>query len=288
MEDIYRVLAEGLITVLSGAGISTDSGIPDYRGEDRTRRRGNDGDSGPVTYAQFMGSVEKRRHYWARSALGWPWIRDREPNRAHHILGGLEQAEHINGIITQNVDDLHFKAGSRNVVELHGNLKRIRCMDCGRISSRDELQRRMLRDNPRWERLSSNYSPDGDAQLPQEVTREFRTPGCLTCGGILKPDVVFFGENVPFDRVERCYAMVDDCDLLLVLGSSLAVRSGLRFVEYADKAGTPVVIVNRGATRGDPFADLKAHSSITPWLETHLPPGHREMSPNSNEISPSD
>ncbi|WP_053335700.1 NAD-dependent protein deacetylase [Salinispira pacifica] len=279
MKDLYGRLAEGLITVLSGAGISTDSGIPDYRGEDRTRARKHDGDSGPVTYKQFMGSADKRRHYWARSALGWPWIRSREPNRAHRILSRLEEAEHINGIITQNVDDLHFKAGSRNVIELHGNLKQVKCMGCGGMSSRDELQERMLLDNPPWKRLSSDYSPDGDALLSEDVTREFRTPGCPACGGILKPDVVFFGENVPRTRVQSCYALVDECDLLLVLGSSLAVRSGLRFVEHAKNTGKPVIIVNRGTTRGDASADLKVDTSITQWLETHL--AEPEISPRA-------
>ncbi len=243
------------VAVLTGAGCSTDSGIPDYRGGGTRRRATN-----PIQYRSFVDSEATRQRYWARSVLGWPKIRDARPNAGHRAIARLEQAGVFRSLITQNVDGLHQAAGSPSPVELHGNLGSVRCLDCGALSSRDELQARLLDLNPGWTDQAAELAPDGDAHL--EAVDRFRVARCCSCGGRLKPHVVFFGEAVPVDRVERAYAAVEATDVLLVIGSSLAVFSGYRFVRAAAKRGQPVAIVNLGDTRGDSEAALKLESPI--------------------------
>jgi NAD-dependent SIR2 family protein deacetylase len=261
LEDLARLLAGRTAVVLSGAGCSTGSGIPDYRGpEGRLRTRT------PVFFQEFVRDPEARSRYWARSAVGWPRLRRARPNEAHRALADLEAAGAISAVITQNVDGRHQAAGSRNVLELHGSLARVRCLGCGRPGGRLALQRRLLEMNPGVRALAGRMAPDGDAELAPGVERCFRVPDCGTCRGPLKPDVVFFGENVPRERVARAYAMVDDAAALLVAGSSLTVMSGLRFVRHAHKAGIPVVIVNRGATRGDPLATVRVDAGCSEML----------------------
>lgn len=236
--------------VLSGAGLSTESGIPDYRGEGGSLRRHT-----PMTYEEFTTNAAGRQRYWARSHVGWRTIARANPNAGHHAVTRLSPK--LSGVITQNVDGLHQAAGTAGVVELHGGLDRVICLDCRRLSPRLELDRRLREANPDFVATTTEINPDGDVFLPEEQVRDFEVVPCLECGGVLKPDVVFFGENVPRPRVEQCYSLVDDAKALLVLGSSLTVMSGLRFVRRAFAAGLPVVIINRGVTRGDPFASIR-------------------------------
>ena len=243
--------------MLSGAGISTDSGIPDYRGPSSKRRKG-----GPIQYREFMASPETRARYWARSTIGWPSMRRAEPNGSHRAVARLEQAGYITGVITQNVDGLHQAAGSRNVLELHGALAEVQCLSCGRIVERDRLQDRLLEMNPGWESHVAEIAPDGDAELPEELARSFRVPVCPRCAGILKPNVVFFGENVPKTRVQQAWGMLAEAGALLVLGSSLTVFSGFRFVDRAAKDAKPVAIINRGRTRGDSLATVRIDAGL--------------------------
>ncbi len=237
--------------------MSTGSGIPDYRGPSsagRTRR--------PIQYREFRDNPEARTRYWARSAVGWPWIDARMPNEAHAAVAALEAAGHVTGVITQNVDGLHQRAGSRRLLELHGTLAQVTCLECGVSDSRSDFQERILALNPRWSELSAEIAPDGDAELPRDVTESFAVPTCRTCGGVLKPNVVFFGESVPRDRVATAWEWVDAAEVLLVVGSSLTVYSGYRFVDRAAKEGKPVAIVNQGSTRGDPVADIKIGAAL--------------------------
>lgn len=257
VSELAWLLREKRTLILTGAGISTDSGIPDYRGPQGSLKKRS-----PVTYSEFMRNHEARQRYWARSTLGWPVISSVEPNRSHRVVAGLEAAGLASGLVTQNVDGLHRKAGSSNIVELHGNLARVVCLDCGEVESRDFLQGRMLRDNPHWDSWKAEEAPDGDAELPSELTREFEVPVCGVCGGVLKPDVVFFGENVPAPRVEEVFNMVESADSILVLGSSLKVYSGYRFVERASRLGRPIGIVNLGATRGDHLASVRMDAPL--------------------------
>lgn len=238
--------------MLTGAGISTESGIPDYRGESGSLRRHT-----PMTYDEFTGSADGRRRYWARSHLGWRTIARASPNSGHHAVAALRAAGRVSAVITQNVDGLHRAAGTPGVVELHGNLDRVVCLGCRRTSGREELDARLRAANPDFGGTATRINPDGDVELAEDVVRAFTTVECLGCGGVLKPDVVFFGENVPRPRVQRCYRLVDEAAALLVLGSSLTVMSGLRFVRHAAKSGTPVLIVNRGRTRGDEYAGVR-------------------------------
>jgi NAD-dependent SIR2 family protein deacetylase len=250
LDRALGVLASRPVVALTGAGLSTDSGIPDYRGPGSPRRT-------PMTYQEFVSGHHAQRRYWARSHVGWARMARAEPNPGHHALADLERAGALHGLITQNVDGLHTAAGSRTLIDLHGRIADVVCLGCDRRSPRDELQRRLAALNPGFVEAageSVETAPDGDAAL--EATDGFRLAECAGCGGALKPDVVFFGENVPRDRVARAYAMVDAAGSLLVAGSSLAVMSGLRFVRHARKIGTPVVIVNRGRTRGDDLADV--------------------------------
>jgi NAD-dependent SIR2 family protein deacetylase len=250
---------DGRVVVLTGAGLSTDSGIPDYRGPGAPVRR-------PMTFQDFVGHADNQRHYWARAHLGWSRMGSAEPNDGHRALARLEEAGRVSFLITQNVDGLHERAGHEQMIALHGRISDVICLDCGGRTHRTVMQRRLGEANPGWllEHAGATVRPDGDVEL--EETARFVVPDCDGCGGRLKPDVVFFGENVPKQRVERCYAAVDDADALLVAGSSLTVMSGLRFVRYAAKAGLPVVIVNRGATRGDEFATVKIEAGCSEWL----------------------
>ena len=254
---LVDVVAPGRVLVLSGAGLSTESGIPDYRGPTGLARRV----SGPMpmTYQAFTGSAAARRRYWARSYLGWRHIARAVPNDGHRAVAELSRRGLLTGIITQNVDGLHQAAGpvvgGAIVTELHGSLHRVICLSCGQRTERGELDRRLEAANPDWgARLEAGLNPDGDAVLDDEATESFTVVDCAACHGVLKPDVVFFGENVPRPRAEACYAMVEASRALLVLGSSLTVMSGLRYVRRAAKLGRPVVIVNQGATRGDSCA----------------------------------
>lgn len=245
--DLLRGLR---LTVLTGAGISTDSGIPDYRGPDSPPRN-------PMTYQQFVGDEAFRRHYWARNHLGWRHMRTTEPNAGHRALVGMERRGLLTGIITQNVDLLHEQAGSQNVIDLHGHYNEVICLDCGTTFTRTHIHERLDAANPDFavEVGDVEIAPDADAVLAD--TAAFVVVPCEVCGGMLKPNIVYFGENVPKDRVAAAYAMVDDGGALLVAGSSLTVMSGLRFVRHAHADGKPVVLINRGATRGDPLATLR-------------------------------
>jgi NAD+-dependent protein deacetylase sirtuin 4 len=262
MDELVMHLRDRRITVLTGAGMSTDSGIPDYRGP-----RGSLKKRTPVQYAEFLRSEADRRRYWARSCLGWPFMTERRPNAGHLALARLQNNGPVLSVITQNVDGLHQAAGSRDVLELHGGLDGVVCLGCGARTSRDDLQERMLARNPGWLEQTAEAAPDGDAELPRRVTDHFHVPDCSDCGGILKPDVVFFGENVPAPRVTEAFRRVDEGEVLLVLGSSLTVYSGYRFVDHAVRKGTPVVIVNQGETRGDPVATLRIDAGLIPVLE---------------------
>lgn len=239
------------VVVLTGAGISTDSGIPDYRGPETRRRARN-----PIQYRAFVQEPEARVRYWARSSIGWNRIAQAQPNVGHQALVRLEEAGVVAGIITQNVDRLHQAAGSLRVVELHGALAEVRCLACGTMETRTSLQDRMMAFNPGWTEQPTDFAPDGDAEIAPEKTRSFRVPACQTCNGVLKPDVVFFGESVPASRVNAAWQLFDEADMLLVAGSSLAVYSGYRFVRKAAHAGKPVGIINLGPTRGDAQATV--------------------------------
>jgi NAD-dependent SIR2 family protein deacetylase len=250
LAPIADVVADGDVVVLTGAGISTESGIPDYRGETGSLRTHT-----PMTYGDFVASESGRQRYWARSHLGWRTIARALPNEGHRAVAALQARGYLNGVITQNVDGLHQAAGARDVIELHGNLDRVICLNCGTTSAREVLDRRLRAANPDFEGEATRINPDGDVDLPDEIVSTFNVVPCLACGtGVLKPDVVFFGENVPKPRVERCYRLIDDAAAMLVLGSSLTVMSGFRFVRHAAKAGMPVLIINQGITRGDPYA----------------------------------
>lgn len=250
-ETLVRLLRDRSVAVLSGAGVSTESGIPDYRGPETKKN-----DHTPIRYREFVAEPETRRHYWARSAVGWPTFNAATPNDGHRALARLEAAGRVIGIITQNVDRLHQDAGSERVVELHGTLSEVVCLDCGTLSSRHALQERLLALNPGWPQEADELAPDGDAKLPRSATRSFRVPSCRACGGVLKPKVVFFGENTAPGPVDRAWALLDEADALLVVGSSLTVYSGFRFVRGAAQADQPVGIVNLGETRGDSLATV--------------------------------
>jgi NAD+-dependent protein deacetylase sirtuin 4 len=237
--------------VLSGAGLSTESGIPDYRGPQGSLRSHR-----PMQYREFVQSEDARRRYWARSSVGWVRLSAARPNAGHIAIARLEQQGVVHAVITQNVDRLHQEAGSRRVLELHGSLAEVRCLACGRGEPRDAFQERLTAANPGWEARLAEDAPDGDAEIAADVTAGFRIPGCMACAGVLKPDVVFFGESVPRSRVQSAWEMLAEATLLLVVGSSLAVFSGFRFVERAAREGVPVAIINQGATRGDALASL--------------------------------
>lgn len=253
--------AAGLILVLSGAGLSTESGIPDYRGPTGLARRAE-----PMTYQTFVKGAAARQRYWARSYLGWRHIARAAPNAGHDAVAELDRRGLLAGIITQNVDGLHQVAGARGVVELHGSLHRVSCLACGHRTARADLDERLRAANPGWGAQVSQLNPDGDALLTGDEAARFNVVDCLGCGGLLKPDVVFFGENVPRPRVADCYALVERARALLVLGSSLTVLSGYRFVRHAANLAIPVVIINHGPTRGDDHALLTLDAPLGPTL----------------------
>lgn len=251
--------ARGPLVVLTGAGLSTDSGIPDYRGPGAPARM-------PMTYQEFVSSPEAHRRYWARSHLGWARMGRAVPNAGHHAVAALG----ADLVITQNVDGLHEAVGTPRLVALHGRVADVVCLACRSTTTRTALQERLEQDNPGWAARHADVAirPDGDVAL--EDTADFVVPACEGCGGPLKPDVVFFGENVPKARVERCYAAVEalaeTAGTLLVAGSSLTVMSGLRFVRRAAQRDVPVVIVNRGPTRGDALASYRISEGTSDWL----------------------
>ena len=259
--DALAALADlvgvGGVSVLSGAGLSTESGIPDYRGPTGALRRQT-----PMTYQVFTRDPVARRRYWARSHLGWRHIARAKPNAGHRAVADLQQYGLLSGIVTQNVDGLHQAGGARDVLELHGNLDRVVCLGCGCSSARQELDRRLSEANPEWQARILSVNPDGDVDFADEELATFRPVDCTACGGILKPDVVFFGETVPSERVHASYALVESSSLLLVLGSSLTVMSGRRFVLRAAMVGVPVAIVNQGVTRGDELAALRLDAPL--------------------------
>jgi NAD-dependent SIR2 family protein deacetylase len=257
-EALTELVGDGDVVVLSGAGLSTDSGIPDYRGATGSLRRHT-----PMTYQAFTRDPRGRHRYWARSFVGWRQIRWARPNAGHRAVAELQAAGLVSGVITQNVDGLHQAAGARDVLELHGGLDRTVCLGCGDLAGRASLDERLRAANPSFGPRADEVNPDGDAELPEEVLDGFVMVGCLACGdGPLKPDVVFFGETVPRDRVARSFDLVDRAGCLLVVGSSLTVMSGYRFVLRAEKQGIPVAIVNLGPTRGDAKADVRLDAPL--------------------------
>ena len=268
VDELAGWVAEGDVVVLSGAGLSTESGIPDYRGPSGVARKAT-----PMTYQAFTRDPIARRRYWARSHLGWRTISDARPNDGHRAVARLQELGLLRGIITQNVDGLHQAGGARDVVELHGNLARIACLDCGAPSARAELENRLRQANPYFAPGAAEINPDGDAELDDGELDGFRTVDCTDCGGMLKPDVVYFGETVPPERVSRSFELVAGARTLLVLGSSLTVMSGRRFVLRAAKDGIRVAIVNQGVTRGEPYASLIVDAplgEVMPQVARHV------------------
>jgi len=261
VEALLELMRTRRTAVLAGAGCSTESGIPDYRGpEGRLRSRK------PMQLKEFIGSPEGRARYWSRSAVGWPIFSRAEPNATHHALAALERSGFLSGLITQNVDGLHHRAGSREVVELHGSLADVRCLDCDARIPRASFQEQLLVRNAEWmTRFGGGAvasAPDGDAEVAAQALSTFQVPACEACGGVMKPDVVFFGENVPKERVDAAWRLMDRAEALLVVGSSLTVFSGRRFVYGAQKAGIPVGIVNLGPTRADELAEVKVEGRL--------------------------
>ncbi|MBG6182589.1 NAD-dependent SIR2 family protein deacetylase [Arthrobacter sp. CAN_A214] len=268
LDAAVEILGGSRIAVLTGAGLSTDSGIPDYRGPDSVPRN-------PMTYQQFVGNESLRRRYWARNHVGWRHLRHAAPNAGHAAVARMEHRGLLTGVITQNVDRLHSSAGSRQVIDLHGTFDRVICLQCSSAFPRQAIAVLLEALNPGYlerESDAGDIAPDADADV--DDTADFVPAPCPACGGMLKPDFVYFGENVPRDRVAEAYGMVDDAEALLVAGSSLTVMSGLRFVRHAFKAQKPVVIVNRGRTRGDEFASLLIDVGVSEgltYLEEQLP-----------------
>ncbi|TFV62027.1 NAD-dependent protein deacetylase [Geodermatophilus sp. DF01-2] len=258
LDALTGLVGDGDVVVLSGAGLSTDSGIPDYRGATGSLRRHT-----PMTYQTFLRDPRGRHRYWARSFVGWRQIREARPNAGHRAVADLQRAGLVAGVITQNVDGLHQAAGARDVVELHGGLDRTVCLACGDVADRAELDQRLRMVNPHFGPHVDEVNPDGDAELPDELLDGFVMVDCGACGrGPLKPDVVFFGETVPRDRVDVCFSLVERAGSLLVLGSSLTVMSGYRFVLRAEKLGIPVALVNLGPTRGDAKVDVRVDAPL--------------------------
>jgi NAD-dependent SIR2 family protein deacetylase len=248
LDAIADLVADGGVCVLSGAGMSTESGIPDYRGPDGQRR------VKPMEYGEFVATSAARQRYWARAYVGWDRFAASRPNAGHRVVAALQRAGLVGPIITQNVDGLHQEAGADDVLELHGTLSVVRCLTCADRTAREQVQARLAAANPGFAEhiRTREVRPDGDVAIADDAVRSFRLARCLRCGAdTLKPDVVYFGESVPKDRVERAYAAVDAAATLLVLGSSLQVMSGYRFVRHAHKRGTPVAVITRGRTRGD-------------------------------------
>jgi NAD-dependent SIR2 family protein deacetylase len=262
-EQLCSLLRSKRVLVLTGAGCSTESGIPDYRGLGHPERP-----RAPIQHDAFLRSPEVRRRYWARATVGWARFSTFGPNAAHRALATLEDRAHIVGIITQNVDRLHHEAGSRRVVELHGALAEVVCLGCGRIVPRADLHARLLEANAGWLAQASAFAPDGDAEIAPERVQEFRVVDCTACGGAIKPHVVFFGGSVAPATLSAAWGLFDQADALLVLGSSLAVYSGFRFARRAANQGKPIAIVNQGPTRADA---LELHVRLDARLGDLLP-----------------
>ncbi len=252
--------------ILTGAGCSTDSGIPDYRDGEGAWKRAQ-----PVLFSAFMNEAHTRQRYWARSLAGWPRIQQAQPNGAHRALAQLEREDRVEALVTQNVDRLHQLAGSRDVIDLHGRLDWVRCMSCDHRLPREVMQAELRRHNPAWADLHAHRAPDGDADLEARDFSGFHVPPCSECGGILKPDVVFFGESVPPERVTAAMGHLAHADAVLVVGTSLMVYSGYRFVHAAAQSGKPIAAVNLGRTRADPLLSLKVSDSCAAALAFLLP-----------------
>lgn len=259
---LHDVLAGGGVVCLTGAGMSTDSGIPDYRGPSGASTRKH----APMTYQTFVGDPIARRNYWARGYVGWRSLWSAQPNSGHQALADLESHGTVIGVITQNVDGLHQKAGSREVTDLHGRLDRVICLECHQVYPRSLVHDRIRVANPDWHAHAEIVNPDGDAVIAEEFLNTFIPVDCQKCGGMLKPDVVYFGERVPQNRVDDSYELVDRAESLLVLGSSLHVYSGRRFVLRAHERGIPIVIVNQGETKCDELATIRIRGSISEAL----------------------
>lgn len=251
--------------VLTGAGVSTDSGIPDYRDTDGAWKR-----TPPVTWQAFTGDAATYRRYWARSHVGWPGFSASQPNAAHAALVDLERRGSLTSLVTQNVDRLHQRAGSRDVIDLHGRLDRVVCLGCGDDTPREALQVRMADANPGWRPREAGAAPDGDADIDAAAVLRFAPPHCIVCGGLLKPDVVFFGENVPRERYARALAALEAADAMLAVGTSLMVYSGFRFARIARERGMPLAILNRGRTRADDLAQLRLDADCGATLSAAL------------------
>lgn len=264
LDDITALLAAGNVAVLTGAGISTESGIPDYRGPSGATLRKH----APMTYQVFVGDSVARRRYWARGYLGWHQFAGAPPNDGHRALTALETSGAVEGVITQNVDGLHQQAGTKRVIDLHGRLDRVICLDCQTIEPRASVHERISKANTDWSAVVTAINPDGDVDIAEEYLDSFTIVDCMSCDGTLKPDVVYFGENVPAKRVDDSYALVDASKALLVLGSSLHVFSGRRFVMRAAKDGKPVAIVNQGPTKGDEFARIRLDAPLGQTLRS--------------------
>lgn len=245
------------VVALTGAGCSTESGIPDYRDDTGAWKR-----KPPIYYADFVGRDDARRRYWARSLVGWPAFAAARPGAAHDALARLEAAGIVHHVVTQNVDRLHQRAGSSRVTDLHGRLDEVECLACRAVEARDAYQARLAAANPDFTAAATALAPDGDADLERADFATFRVPECRTCGGLVKPSVVFFGEVVPAPRVRESYARVAEADLLLVAGTSLEIFSGRRFVTDAAGRGIPIAIVNRGTTRADDLAAVRVTGSV--------------------------
>ena len=269
LDTLVQAMTEDKFLVLTGAGISTPSGIPDYRDSDGVRRGRQ-----PMMYQEFLSAPESRRRYWARAMLGWPRVRQARPNAAHQALATLQQRGRISDLITQNVDTLHDQAGSHDVIELHGSLHRVLCLDCGQRSPRDEIQRQMEAENPYLSGVDAVQAPDGDTLLDPAFEARFQVPQCPHCAGErMKPDVVFFGENVAQATAARAMAAAENAAGLLVVGSSLMAYSAFRLCRVIAERGKPLMAINLGRTRADELLDLKIEGScevLLPWLAEKL------------------
>ncbi|WP_447797933.1 NAD-dependent protein deacetylase [Pseudomonas moraviensis] len=269
LDALAEWMINGSFLVLTGAGISTPSGIPDYRDSDGVRRGRQ-----PMMYQEFLSAPESRRRYWARAMLGWPRVRQARPNAAHQALATLQQRGRISDLITQNVDTLHDQAGSHDVIELHGSLHRVLCLDCGQRSPRDEIQRQMEAENPYLSGVDAVQAPDGDTLLDPAFEARFQVPQCPHCAGErMKPDVVFFGENVAQATAARAMAAAENAAGLLVVGSSLMAYSAFRLCRVIAERGKPLMAINLGKTRADELLDLKIEGSceaLLPWLAEKL------------------
>ncbi|MBF4634057.1 NAD-dependent deacetylase [Agreia pratensis] len=258
IDEAVAALSGRRIVVLTGAGMSTDSGIPDYRGEGAPKRN-------PMTFDQFRESHDYRRRYWAGSHLGWKMFHAARPNAGHRVLAELEDAGVVSGVITQNVDGLHARAGTTHLVDLHGSMDRVLCLNCGQAFARASIAERISADNP-WvdEPDAITLAPDGDADVTDYSS--FVVPACSVCQGMLKPDVVFFGEFIPTERFQEASALVAGAEAMLIAGSSLVVNSGIRLLEQARRRRLPIVIINRGPTKGDSRASVKLDAGATETL----------------------